>query len=225
MTRPAHRNPWLKLALEIGPIAIFFLAFQFGGDLLALPALHDPLAAVTGAAALAGQGGPLFVATAAFMVAIALSLSASWAITRSLPRMAVLTGIVVVVFGGLTLALRDDTFIKMKPTIVNALFALILGIGLLQGRSFLKYLLGDSMPITDAGWMIFTRRWVGFFLFLAVLNEVIWRTQTTEVWVAFKTFGNLPLTFGFMISQWPFLQRHMIEDPAGHADPSGRDDV
>jgi intracellular septation protein len=99
----------------------------------------------------------------------------------------------------------------MKPTIVNGLFALILGIGLLQGRSYLKYLLGETMPIDDVGWMIFTRRWVAFFLFLAFLNEAIWRTQTTEFWVAFKTFGNLPLTFLFMLSQWPLLQRHMLE--------------
>ena len=205
------QNPWVKLLLEIGPIAVFFLAFQFGDSLLAVPELHDPLAALTGERVLAGKGGPLFLATAAFMVAITASLSASWLLTRQLPRMAVLTAIVVVVFGGLTLVLRDDTFIKMKPTIVNGLFALILGIGLLQGRSFLKYLLGETMPIDDVGWMIFTRRWVAFFLFLAFLNEAIWRTQTTEFWVAFKTFGNLPLTFLFMLSQWPLLQRHMLE--------------
>ena len=205
-------SPLLKIVLEVGPVAVFFLAFQFGSRLLALPELHDSLAAVTGARVLAGQAGPLFVATAAFMVVITLSLCASWALTRTLPRMAVLTGIVVVVFGGLTLVLRDDQFIKMKPTIVNGLFALILGIGLLQRRSYLKYLLSEAMPITDAAWMIFTRRWAVFFIFLAVLNEAIWRTQSTEFWVAFKTFGNLPLTFAFMLSQWPFLARHMIEE-------------
>jgi len=214
----SHSSPWLKLALEIGPIAVFFLAFQFGDRMLASPALHDALAALTGEAALAGKGGPLFVATAAFMIAIAVSLATSWTLTRRLPRMAVLTGIVVVVFGGLTLILADETFIKMKPTVVNALFALILGIGLVQGRSYLKYLLGETMPIDDAGWMIFTRRWVGFFVFLAVLNEVIWRTQSDTFWVNFKTFGNLPLTFAFMISQWPLLQRHMIEDEDKDAD-------
>ena len=211
MSQP-HVNPLLKIALEIGPIAVFFLAFQFGSYLLAIPDIRDPLAALTGDAVLTGKAGPLFLATAAFMAAISLSLAVSWSLTRSLPRMAALTAVVVVVFGGLTLVLRDETFIKMKPTVVNGLFALILAIGLVQGRSYLKYLLGDTMPIDDAGWMIFTRRWVFFFIFLAVLNEVIWRTQSDAFWVSFKTFGNLPLTLLFVASQWPLLQRHMLEE-------------
>ena len=124
--------------------------------------------------------------------------------------MAVITAIVVVVFGGLTLWLQDETFIKMKPTIVNGIFALILGFGLLQGRSYLKYLMGDAIP-TDEGWLIFTGRWVMFFVFLGVLNEVIWRTQTTEDWVTFKTFANLPLTLAFVAFHWPFLQKHSTE--------------
>ena len=103
----------------------------------------------------------------------------------------------------------------MKPTVVNGLFALILGFGLLQGRSYLKYLMGEQVPLDDAGWMIFTRRWVYFFIGMACLNELIWRTQTEEFWVAFKTFGNLPLTFVFLACQWPLLNRHMIEDGKG----------
>lgn len=196
----------------MGPIGVFFLAFQFGGDLLAVPALHDTMSMLTGPAVLTGEGGPLFVATAVFMLAIGLSLGTSWSLTRQLPRMAVLTGIVVVVFGGLTLALGNETFIKMKPTVINALFALILGIGLLRGRSYLKYLLGETMPLDDAGWMIFTRRWVMFFVFLAALNEVVWRSQSDAVWVSFKTFGNLPLTLAFVAAQWPLLRRHMLEE-------------
>lgn len=196
----------------MGPIGVFFLAFQFGGDLLAVPALHDTMSMLTGPAVLTGEGGPLFVATAVFMLAIGLSLGTSWSLTRQLPRMAVLTAIVVVVFGGLTLALGNETFIKMKPTVINALFALILGIGLLRGRSYLKYLLGETMPLDDAGWMIFTRRWVMFFVFLAALNEVVWRSQSDAVWVSFKTFGNLPLTLAFVAAQWPLLQRHMLEE-------------
>ena len=160
----------------MGPIGVFFLAFQFGGDLLAVPVLHDTMSLLTGPAVLSGEGGPLFLATALFMLAIGLSLGTSWSLTRQLPRMAVLTGIVVVVFGGLTLALGSETFIKMKPTVVNALFALILGVGLLRGQSYLKYPLGQTMPLDDAGWMIFTRRWVMFFVFLAALNEVVWRS-------------------------------------------------
>jgi len=220
MTQERDVPPLTKAALEIGPLAVFFLAFQFGEDLLAIPGLADPLAAVTGRQVLEGQTGPLFVATACFMVAIAVSLAMSWAITRSLPRMAVVTAVVVAVFGGLTLALQDETFIKMKPTVVNLLFALILGAGLLQGRSYLKYLMGSALPMRDEGWMIFTRRWVAFFVFLAVLNEVIWRTQSDAFWVSFKTFGNLPLTLGFVIAQYPLLERYAIED--GKDDGDGR---
>jgi len=124
----------------------------------------------------------------------------------------VVTGIVVAVFGGLTLWLQDETFIKMKPTIVNIIFAVILGFGVAKGRSYLKYLMGSTMPLDDEGWMIFTRRWVVFFLCMAVLNELIWRTQTTEDWVTFKTFGSLPLTFAFLAFQWPLLKRHMVEE-------------
>lgn len=208
-------NPLLKLGLEIGPIAVFFLCFQFGARLIAWEPLHNLLVPLAGETALAGKAGPMFVATAAFMVAIALSLGLSWTLTRSLPRMAVVTALVVAIFGGLTFALRDETFIKMKPTVVNGLFALILGYGLLQGRSYLKYLMGETLPLTDEGWMIFTRRWCLFFVFLACLNEVIWRTQSDAFWVSFKTFGNLPITLAFMVSQWPMLQRHMIEDEPG----------
>ncbi|MEM7188047.1 MAG: septation protein A [Pseudomonadota bacterium] len=204
-------NPFLKLVLEIGPLAVFFLTFQYGEEILANPTAFSWLEMATGADALRGQSGPVFVATTFFMVAIAISLSVSWWLTRSLPKMAVVTGIVVAVFGGLTLWLQDETFIKMKPTIVNCIFALILGFGLLQGRSYLKYLMGDALPLSDRGWMIFTGRWVLFFIFLAALNEAVWRTQTTETWVSFKTFANLPLTLAFVAFHWPFLQRHAVE--------------
>ena len=210
-TKQAEINPLLKLVLEIGPLAVFFLTFRYGEEILADPRMFGWFEMATGAEALKGQSGPVIVATACFMVAIAVSLSVSWWLTRSLPKMAVVTAIVVTVFGGLTLWLQDETFIKMKPTIVNCIFALILGFGLLQGRSYLKYLMGDALPLTDKGWMIFTGRWVMFFLFLAVLNEVIWRTQTTDFWVSFNTFANLPLTLAFVAFHWPFLQRHAVE--------------
>ncbi len=213
-------NPWLKLALEIGPLAVFFLSFRYGEEILADPDLRAPLEAVTGAAALSGAAGPLFVATATFMVAIAISLTVSWALSRTLPRMAVVTGVVVAVFGTLTLVLQDETFIKMKPTVVNGLFALILAFGLLQGRSYLKYLLGETMPIDDRGWMIFTWRWAGFFVFLAILNEVVWRTQSDEVWVSFKTFANIPLTLIFILLQWPLLKRHMLPEEGAEEEGS-----
>lgn len=205
-------HPLAKLGLEIGPLAVFFAAFTYGEALLANPTIFAAMARVTGPEALAGANGPIFPATAIFMAAIAVSLSASWALTRSLPKMAVVTAAVVAVFGGLTLWLQDEAFIKMKPTIVNGVFALLLGAGVLRNRSYLKYLMGEAMPMTDEGWMIFTRRWVGFFIFMALLNEVVWRTQTTEFWVAYKTFGNIPITFLFIASQFPLLRRHAIAD-------------
>lgn len=204
-------NPLLKFALEIGPLAAFFLTFRYGDALLGHPAIADAFILVTGPAALARESAPVLLATAVFMVAIALSLGVSWWLTRSLPRMAVVTAVVVALFGGLTLWLQDATFIKMKPTIVNALFAAILGFGLLQGRSYLRYLMGESMPLTQRGWMLFTRNWVAFFVFCAVANELVWRTQTTEFWVGFKTFFYLPLTFLFVAAHVPFLQRHSSE--------------
>jgi intracellular septation protein len=187
-------NPWLKLALEVGPLAVFFGAFQwFKGAPVELFGMRY-------------EG--VVMATLFFVPAILVSLAVSWRLSGAQPKMAVVTAIVVVVFGGLTLALNDETFIKMKPTIVNGLFALGLAVGLAQGRSYLKVLMGEALPLSDAGWMIFTRRWAAFFLFLAALNEVVWRTTSTEFWVGFKTFGNLPLTFAFMASQWPMLRRH-----------------
>ena len=207
--RPEKLNPLAKSVLEIGPLAVFFLAYRFGEEILAIEAVRNLLHALTGPAAIAGENGPLYVATAAFMVTIAAALPASWALTGHVPRMAVVTAVVVAVFGGLTFWLQDATFIKMKPTIVNAIFGLILAVGLVRGRSYLKYLMGEAMPLDDAGWMIFTRRWVMFFAFMAALNELVWRTQTTEFWVTFKTFSGLPLTFLFLASQVPLLQRHM----------------
>lgn len=205
-------NPFLKLGLEVGPLILFFASFREGRALLEVPAVAAVLAPVTGEAALAGENGPLFVATAVFMAAILGSLALSWRLTGRLPRMALVTAVVVAVFGGLTLWLGDGTFIKMKPTIVNALFALVLGAGLLRGRSYLADLMGEAMPLTREGWMIFTRRWVAFFVAMAVLNEIVWRTQTTETWVAVKTFGYLPLTFLFLATQFPLLRRHALEE-------------
>ncbi len=209
---PAQPRPLVKLALEFGPLLVFFGTFNYGRELLGISAIHGLLAPVTGAAALAGQGGPILLATAAFMAAIAVAMGASWALTRHVPRMMLFTAVIVAVFGGLTLLLRDATFIKMKPTIVSLVFAAILGFGLLRGRSYLKDLMGETMPLDGTGWLIFTRRWVVFFACMAALNELIWRTQATEIWVAFKTFGFLPLTFLFVLSQWPLLKRHAVEE-------------
>jgi len=207
-------SPLLKFLLEIGPLAVFFLTFSYGERLLANPGVAEIFGTLIGPAALQGESAPVLLATTTFMVAIAVTLSVSWWMTRALPRMAVVTAFVVAIFGGLTLWLQDDTFIKMKPTIVNVIFALILWVGLLQGRSYLRYLMGESMPLTDRGWLLFTRNWALFFLFCAIANELVWRTQTTEFWVSFKTFFYLPITILFVAAHIPFLQRHSSETPA-----------
>ncbi|HEU0221938.1 MAG TPA: septation protein A [Paracoccaceae bacterium] len=186
--RPIH--PALKIALELGPVAGFFLAYRFAGER-------------------ASDVDRIVVATALFVPLVLASVAVSWRLTRSLPRMAALTAIVVVIFGGLTIWLHDDTFVKMKPTIIYGLFAAILGAGLLRGQSYLQYLMGEVMPMRAEGWMTFTRRFALFFLCLALLNEAVWRTQSTDMWVNFKTFF-LPLsTFGFIVTQMPLLTRHM----------------
>ncbi|MEO0820961.1 MAG: septation protein A [Pseudomonadota bacterium] len=213
MEREAAQSPLLKMALEIGPLAVFFLSYRYGAEILASGTAQSLLGDAANSSAMTGESGPLFVATAFFMVAIAISLSVSWWQMRTLPRMAVVTAVVVAVFGGLTLWLQDETFIKMKPTIVNGLFAFILGVGLVQGRSYIRYLMAEALPLDEEGWMIFTRRWCGFFVFMALLNEAVWRTQTTEFWVSFKTFANLPITLVFMLFQVPLLKRHALEEP------------
>lgn len=187
-------NPWLKMALEVGPLVLFFGAFQvFKGAPVVIAGREY-------------EG--VVMATAVFIPAILVALAVSWIKTRHLPRMSVVTAAVVVIFGGLTLALNDEVFIKMKPTIVNLIFAAGLGWGLLRGRSYLKDLMGDALAMDDAGWIILTRRWAVFFLFLAALNEAVWRTQTEAVWVTFKTFANPALTFAFVMSQIGVLKRH-----------------
>lgn len=179
-------NPWLKLALELGPLLVFFFAnSRFG----------------------------IFVATGAFMAAMAVALVASWMINRRLAIMPLVTGVVVAVFGTLTLVLHDDTFIKMKPTIVNSLFGSALLGGLFFGKTLLGYVFDGAFHLDQAGWRKLTVRWGLFFFLLAILNELIWRTQTTEFWIAFKVWGIMPLTLLFSIAQLPLLSRHAIEQP------------
>ena len=178
----------IKLALEIGPLGLFFLVN--------------------------GKYG-IFAATGAFMVATVISLTGSLILMKRLPIMPLVTGVFVLVFGGLTLYLQNDMFIKMKPTIVNLLFAGALGTGLAFGRSLMKIVLGEVIQLHDEGWRILTLRWTGFFLFLAILNEIIWRLFSTEFWAAFKLFGVMPITFLFMMSQIGLLQKYQLQqEPA-----------
>ncbi|MCO5064332.1 MAG: septation protein A [Rhizobiaceae bacterium] len=204
-------SPGLKFALEMGPLLIFFLA-TFKGHWLAsmFPALGT-------------FGKPLFIATALFMAATAISLALSWAMTRSLPMMPLVSGVVVLVFGGLSIWLQNDTFIKMKPTIVYSLFAAILLGGLAFGRPLLGYVFDQAFQLDDEGWKKLTLRWGLFFVGCAVLNEVVWRGLAAiyppdladEYWAGFKLFGFTALTFIFVFSQMPLIMRHSLEQKAG----------
>ena len=202
MATPRTLPPLLKLALEVGPIAVFFLAYRWAPVPEGLSVTERQLQQV-------------IFSTQVFIPTILAALGISWLLTRHLPRMAVITAIVVVVFGGLTLILRDDTFVKMKPTILYGIFAAILGFGLLRGQSYLRYLMDEILPMAQEGWMTFTRRFVIFYLCLAVLNEIVWRGWGTDAWVNFRTFV-LPLAnIAFIMAQIPLFQRHAITREEG----------
>jgi len=196
-----HLNPLLKLALDMGPLILFFFANS-------RPALFLPFVGPLLPAAASGEKAGIFVATAVFMVAILVALVVSYALTRHLPVMAMVTAVIVVVFGGLTLVLHDDTFIKMKPTIIYLLFGGILLGGMLFNKPLLAVVFDSVFDLTEEGWRKLTLRWASFFLVLAVVNEIVWRTQTTDAWVNFKSFGVVPLTFVFAALQYPLMQKY-----------------
>ncbi|HZP07752.1 septation protein A [Methyloceanibacter sp.] len=182
----------LKLAIELGPLLVFF-----------------------GTNAAAG----IYAGTAAFMAATIVSLGAAWFSYHKIPVMPLVSGAIVLVFGGLTLYLRDDTFIKLKPTIVYTMFAALLAAGLMWKKPMLELLFGPMFTLTEEGWRKLTVRWALFFAAMAVLNEIVWRNFSTDIWVSFKAFGFLPLTFLFAIAQVPLMQRHGTE-PAEDPDAS-----
>lgn len=187
-------NPLLKLALEFGPLAIFFFANSYGDRLLGV-----------------AEDRRIFVATGIFIAASLIALALSRALMGYLPRMAIVNAIVVTVFGGLTLALDDAFFIKVKPTIVNALFGSVLLGGLFFGRSLLSLVLETVLQLDEEGWRKLTFRWGLFFFVLAAINEVVWRTQTQDFWVAFKVWGVMPLTMAFALAQTPLILKHEIK--------------
>jgi intracellular septation protein len=195
-------HPLIKLVLEVGPIGVFFLAYRLAPRADGLPEAERQLEQI------------LF-ATAVFVPTILAALAASYFLTRKLPRMAVITAVVVTIFGGLTLVLRDDTFVKMKPTILYALFAGILGFGLLRGQSYLKYLMDELIPMQSEGWVKFTQRFVAFYIVLAILNEVVWRGYGTDTWVNFRTFVLPAANFLFIMAQVPLFQRYAVPDKPG----------
>lgn len=177
----------LKFLLELGPLVIFFITNWQAG---------------------------IFWATGVFMVATVVALSISYAKFRKVPMMPLVSGVFVVVFGALTLWLQDELFIKLKPTIVNLMFAGLLSAGIAFRRPLLKLVLGEVFSLTDRGWHVLTLRWIGFFIFLAIVNEVIWRNFSTDFWVSFKVFGIMPITLLFSLAQLPLLQRYAVEKTA-----------
>ncbi|WP_454918056.1 septation protein A [Xanthobacter sediminis] len=194
-TAPAPRptiSPVLKIGLELGPLVLFFAANAYGG---------------------------IYVATGVFMVAIFAALALMWVLARRIAVMPLVSAAVVLVFGGLTLWLQDDHFIKLKPTIVNAAFGVLLLGGLVAKKPLLPYVFDGMVRLTDEGWRALTIRWGLFFLVMAVANEVVWRLFSTDTWVAFKTFGYLPLTLAFAMAQAPLMSRHELKDAAGEGAP------
>ena len=202
----ARLHPLLKLLLEMGPLVLFFFANS-------KPALFRPLVEpLLPIAAFSGEQGNILTATAIFMVAMLVSLIVTFALTRHLPIMPLVTGVVVLIFGGLTLYFQDSLFIKLKPTIVNTLFGLTLLGGLLFGRSLLPVVLDAVFQLDEEGWRKLTFRWGLFFILLAVLNEAVWRTQSDDVWVNFKVWGVMPLTVVFAVFQTPLIMKHQLPE-------------
>ena len=174
-----------KLLIDIGPLAVFFIFYTRSG---------------------------LQASILPFMLATVIAVLFSYILEKKIPIMPTVGAAIVLLFGGLTIYFDNDVFFKMKPTIINVLFAVILYGGILINKPLLKYLLGAALKLEEAGWKILTQRWIGFFIALAILNEIVWRTQSTDVWVNFKVFGILPITFIFTMTQFPLIKKYQIED-------------
>jgi intracellular septation protein len=180
-------NPMLKFALELGPLALFFIAY--------------------------GRLG-IFAATGILMASVLVTLGVSYAMLRRIPIMPLVTAVIVVIFGSLTLIFHDETLIKIKPTALYILFGAALFVGLWLNKPLLKILFDGAIQVTEEGWRKLTWRWAFFFLGLAILNEIVWRTQTTDLWVKFKTFGFLPITLLFAVAQAPLIMKYETKDEA-----------
>jgi intracellular septation protein len=178
-------NPYVKFALELGPLALFFIVY--------------------------GRLG-IFAATAVLMVGVLVTLVVSYAMLRRIPIMPLVTAVIVLIFGSLTLIFHDETLIKIKPTALYILFGAALFVGLWLKKPLLKILFDEALHVTEEGWRKLTWRWAFFFLGLAVLNEIVWRTQSTDLWVKLKTFGFLPLTLLFAVAQAPLIMRYETKE-------------
>lgn len=191
-------NPLVKMALELGPIILFFVGFS---------KMKDQTYQIAGA-----EYSGFIVMTAVFIGLILVTTGILWALTGKLSRMQLMTLVLVVVMGGLSVWLNDERFIKMKPTLLYLAFGGILWIGLLQGKSYLSAVMDEAMPMEQEGWMILTRRLAAFFLALAVANEAVWRLMSTEAWVNFKTFGLTAAMFAFFMAQGKLFDRYGIKE-------------
>ena len=191
-------NPFVKLLLEMGPIVLFFVAYM---------RMKENVYTISGT-----EYDGFILVTAGFVLLLIATTGLLWFLTGKLSRMQITTLVMVVLFGGMTVWLNDDRFIKMKPTMIYLLFGGTLGFGLLRGSSYLQYVMDGMMPLQDAGWMILTKRLMIFFFGLAILNELIWRTSSTETWVYFKTFGLTLAMFGFFMTQSKLLQTYSTDE-------------
>ena len=176
---------FIKILIDIGPLAVFFIFYSRGS---------------------------LQTAILPFMIATIIAVLFSYILEKKIPIMPTVGAFIILIFGGLTIYFDNEIFFKMKPTIINILFAMILYGGEILKKPLLKYLLGGTLKLENEGWAVLTKRWVGFFIALAILNEIVWRTQSTDLWVKFKVFGILPITFIFTMTQFSLIKKHQIED-------------
>lgn len=178
-------KPLYKLFIDIGPLAVFFIFYNKSG---------------------------LQASILPFMIATIIAVIFSYILEKKIPIMPTFGAGIVLIFGGLTIYFNNEIFFKMKPTIINFLFAVILYGGVIIKKPLLKLLLGAALKLEEEGWKILTQRWIGFFIALAILNEIVWRTQSTDMWVNFKVFGILPITFIFTMTQFPLIKKYQVED-------------
>jgi|TARA_B110000196_G_scaffold285026_1_gene267885 intracellular septation protein len=176
---------FIKILIDIGPLAVFFIFYSRGS---------------------------LQTAILPFMIATIIAVLFSYILEKKIPIMPTVGAFIILIFGGLTIYFDNEIFFKMKPTIINILFAMILYGGEILKKPLLKYLLGGTLKLENEGWAVLTKRWVGFFIALAILNEIVWRTQSTDLWVKFKVFGILPITFIFTMTQFSLIKKYQIED-------------
>ena len=200
-------NPWLRQALELGPPILFFLAYMRFQDVTWTIGGRD-------------YDGFILV-TAGFVPLLLASMAVLWKLTGRISRLQVFTAVMVVVFGGLTVWLNDERFFKMKTTLVYGFFAVTLGIGLMRGQGWLKVLMGEMLPMSDRGWLILSRRIAATFAVMAVANEAVWRTQSTEFWVTFETFALPAVLFVAFMSQAKLIERESLSDGPDDADRPG----